>query len=114
MASAMDKLPASERSHVVPIFVTVDPERDTPQIIGDYVHAFGPEFVGLTGTPDAIASAEQEYHVYAAKHPLAHGDYAMDHSSVLYVMGPDGVFLGVINDGSKPAEIAQRLLAFGV
>jgi protein SCO1/2 len=114
MASAMDKLPASERSRVVPIFITVDPARDTPQIIGDYVRAFGAEFIGLTGSPDAIASAEQEYHVYAAKHPLEHGDYAMDHSSVLYVMGPDGVFLGVITDGAKPAEIAQRLVAFGV
>jgi protein SCO1/2 len=114
MASAMDKLPAAARSRVVPIFVTVDPARDTPQIIGDYARAFGPEFVGLTGSADAIASAEQEYHVYAAKHPLEHGDYAMDHSSVLYVMGPDGGFLGVITDGAKPAEIAQRLIAFGV
>jgi len=114
MAGALDKLPAGDRAHVVPLFVTVDPARDIPSVIGDYVHAFGPEFVGLTGSPDAVAAAEQEYHVYAAKHPLAHGDYAMDHSSVLYVMGPDGKFLGVIGDGTKPGDIAQRLLAFGV
>jgi protein SCO1/2 len=114
MAGALDKLPAAEKGHVVPLFITVDPVRDIPSVIGDYVHAFGPEFVGLTGSPEAVAAAEQEYHVYAAKHPLAHGDYAMDHSSVLYVMGPDGKFLGVIADGTKPGDIAARLEAFGV
>ena len=114
IAGALDKLPAADRAQLVPVFITVDPARDTPAVMGDYAHAFGPSFVGLTGSPEAIAAVEQEYHVYAAKHPLAHGDYAMDHSSVLYVMGPDGVFLGVINDGAKPAELAQRLRAFGV
>jgi protein SCO1/2 len=113
MAIALDKMPAADRARVVPIFITVDPARDVPSVIGDYVHAFGPEFVGLTGSPDAIAAAEQEFHVYAVKHPLEHGDYAMDHSSIMYVMGPDGVFLGVISDGAKPADIAQRLEAFG-
>jgi protein SCO1/2 len=52
--------------------------------------------------------------VFAEKHPLSHGDYAMDHSSIMYVMGPDGGFLGVISDGTKPADIAQRLRDFGV
>jgi protein SCO1/2 len=113
MAAALDILPAKERARIAPIFITVDPERDTPSVMGDYAHAFGPSFVGLTGSAAAIASVEQAYRVYAAKHPLAHGDYGMDHSSVLYVMGPDGHFLGVMDDGSKPAEMAQRLLAFG-
>jgi protein SCO1/2 len=114
IAGALDKLPAADRAQLVPVFITVDPARDTPAVVGDFAHAFGPSFVGLTGSAEAIAAVEQEYHVYAAKHPLAHGDYGMDHSSVLYVMGPDGVFLGVINDGAKPAELAQRLRAFGV
>jgi protein SCO1 len=114
IASAIDKLPVNARSRVVPLFITVDPERDIPAMIGDYAAAFGPEFVGLTGSPGAIAAAENEYHVYAQKHPLAHGDYAMDHSSIMYVMGPDGGFLGVIADGTKPGDIAQRLIAFGV
>ncbi len=113
IAAALDKLPAADRAKVAPIFITVDPTRDTPKIIGAYAHAFGTQMIGLTGSPEAIAAAEQEFHVYAARHELAHGDYAMDHSSILYVMGPDGVFLGVIGDGTKPAEIAQRLLAFG-
>jgi protein SCO1/2 len=114
MSAAIDKLPAAARARVVPVFITVDPERDTVAMIGDYAAAFGPEFVGLTGSPAAIAAAENEYHVYAQKHPLARGDYAMDHSSIMYVMGPDGGFLGVIADGTKPGDIAQRLVAFGV
>jgi protein SCO1/2 len=113
MASAMDKLPKASRARVAPVFITVDPARDTPALIGDYAQAFGSEIVGLTGSDAAVAAAEAAYHVYAAKHPLAHGDYGMDHSSIMYVMGPDGGFLGVINDGAKPAEIAQRLLDFG-
>jgi protein SCO1/2 len=111
---ALDKLTPAERARVVPLFITVDPERDTPAMIGDYVAAFSKDFVGLTGDRAAISAAEAEYHVYAEKHPLKHGDYAMDHSSIMYVMGPDGGFVGVINDGTKPVEIAQRLKAFGV
>ena len=111
---ALDKLSPAERARVVPIFITVDPERDTQAIIGDYASAFGKEFVGLTGSKQAIRDAAAEYHVYAEKHPLAHGDYAMDHSSIMYVMGPDGGFAGIINAGTKPADIAQRLKAFGV
>jgi len=113
MATAVEKLPTASRARVVPVFITVDPARDTPAIIGDYAQAFGSEMVGLTGSDAAVAAVEAEYHVYAAKHPLAHGDYGMDHSSIMYLMGPDGGFLGVIGDGTKPAEIAERLVAFG-
>ena len=113
MGSALDKMPKAARARVAPLFITVDPARDVPAVMGDYAHAFGPDFVGLTGSDAQVAAVEQEYHVYAAKHPLAHGDYGMDHSSIMYVMGPDGRFLGVISDGAKPAEIAQRLLDFG-
>jgi len=114
LATAIDTLPAADRARLVPVFITVDPERDTPKIMGDYAHAFGPEFVGLTGTPDALRTLEAAYHVYAEKHPLAHGDYAMDHTSIIYVIGPDGEFVGVISDDTKPPEMARRLQAFGV
>jgi protein SCO1/2 len=114
MALALDKLTPAQRAHIAPVFITVDPERDTPSMIGDYVSAFGTGFTGLTGSQAAITAAETEYHVFAQKHVLAHGDYAMDHSSIIYVMGPDGAFVGVINAGTKPEDIAQRLQAFGV
>jgi protein SCO1/2 len=99
---------------VVPIFITVDPDRDTPAIISDYAKAFGPEFVGLSGTQAQITAAEREYRVYAQKHPLKGQDYAMDHSSVIYIMKPDGDFSSVITDAASPAEMAQRLLSLGV
>ena len=114
IAAALDKLPAKDKARVVPLFVTVDPARDTPTVIGDYAKAFGPEFVGLSGNATEIGAAEREFHVYAEKHPLAHGDYGMDHSSIMYLMGPDGRFVDVISDGTKPAEIAERLQAAGV
>ena len=113
MAAALDQIPTADRAAVVPIFITVDPARDTAAMIGDYVQAFGPRFVGLTGTADEIGKAEAAYHVYAVKHPLKNGDYAMDHSSILYVMGRDGHFLGVVED-AKPAVMAQQLQKFGV
>jgi cytochrome oxidase Cu insertion factor (SCO1/SenC/PrrC family) len=114
MASAIDKLPAADRAKLVPIFITVDPDRDTPSMIGDYAGAFGPSFVGLTGSQAEITKAEDAYHVYARKHPLKNGDYAMDHSSILYVMGPDGVYRGVIEDNTKPSVMAQQMQNLGV
>jgi protein SCO1/2 len=114
LSAALDKLPAADRARLVPLFITVDPERDTPTMIGEYAQAFGTGFVGLTGSAAAISSAEAAYHVYAKRHPLKHGDYAMDHSSIIYVMGPDGAYLGVIPDNAKPVFMAQMLMALGV
>ncbi len=114
IAAAIDKLPVADRTRLVPLFITVDPERDTPDTLGEYAQAFGPAFVGLTGSAADIGRAEDAYHVYAKKHPLKHGDYAMDHSSIVYVMGPDGTYRGVIPDNTKPALMAQMLEELGV
>jgi protein SCO1/2 len=114
LASAIDKLPAADRARLVPLFITVDPERDTPDMMGEYAQAFGPAMVGLTGSAEQIAQAEAEYHVYAKKHPLKHSDYAMDHSSIVYVMGPDGSYRGVIPDNAKPVLMAEMLKNLGV
>jgi len=113
IGAALDKLPAAARQKLVVLFVTVDPQRDTPKVIGDYAKAFGPEFIGLTGTPAALAPVEQGFRVYAQRRILKGGDYAMDHSSIIYVMGPDGNFIGVLDDTMKPADIAGRLEQLG-
>jgi len=91
MADALDKLPKAQR--IVPVFVTVDPERDSPRVLKAYLNAFGPRFVGLTGDVKSVAAAARAYRVFYRKHPLAGGGYAMDHSSVIYLMGPDGRYL---------------------
>jgi len=113
MAEALGRMPAAARARVVPVFITVDPARDTAPVVGAYAHAFGPEFVGLTGSEAAIADVERKYRVYAQKHVLEGGDYAMDHSSVIYVMAPDGSFDAVLDDQMAPATMAQQLNKLG-
>jgi protein SCO1/2 len=113
IGAALDKMPVIARGKLVVLFVTVDPERDTPKVIGEYAKAFGPEFIGLTGTQAALLPVEQSFRVYAQRHELKGGDYAMDHSSIIYVMGPDGHFVGVLDDAMKPADIARRLEQLG-
>jgi protein SCO1/2 len=113
LAAGLDKLPAEARQHIRVLFITVDPGRDTPPVIGSYAQAFGPQFVGLTGSPADLAPVEASYHVYSQRHDLKGGDYAMDHSSIVYVMNPDGKFAGLLDDGLTPAQIAQKLQGFG-
>ncbi len=87
-ADALDRL-GKKAARITPVFITIDPARDTPSVMASYVKAFGPRFVGLTGTASQIASVAREYRVYYAKRPLPHG-YGMDHSGEVYLMGPDG------------------------
>jgi len=112
MAQALDKLGAESR-RVVPIFITIDPERDTPQVLADYMKAFGPNFVGLTGSAAAIKDAEKKYRVYAVKKPLdparPNAGYGMDHSSVLYLMGPNGKLISFYDEAISPDQLAKEL-----
>ena len=108
IAIALDEL-GSKRSAVRPVFITVDPERDTPEVLKAYVTAFDAPILALTGTPEEVAQAAKGYRVYYAKHPEAGGDYSMDHSSVIYVMDPEGRFTASFTHQSAPEEIAERL-----
>lgn len=98
-----------KRDEVRPVFITVDPERDTPDALKSYVTAFDAPILALTGTPEQIAKAAKGYRVYYAKHPEANGDYSMDHSSVIYVMDPQGRFTASFTHESSPEQIAERL-----
>ncbi len=109
VAQALDTLGA-KADRVQPLFITIDPARDTPAVMRTYVTAFSPRIEGLTGTPDEIAAVAKKYHVYYARHQEAGAqDYTMDHSSVLYVMGPDGGFLGIVRADQGPGGIARDL-----
>jgi cytochrome oxidase Cu insertion factor (SCO1/SenC/PrrC family) len=108
IAQALDKL-GGESRRVTPVFITIDPERDTPQVLGDYMKAFGPNFVGLTGSAAAIKDAEKKYRVYAVKKPLEKGGYGMDHSSVMYLMGPDGKMISFYDEAISPDDLAKDL-----
>jgi protein SCO1/2 len=108
LALAMDRL-GKERDKVGIVFVTVDPERDTPEAMKSYVASFDAPVTALTGTPEQVAEAEKAYRVYSAKRPTQGGDYDMDHSAVIYVMDPQGRFTATFTPDSSPDDIAQRM-----
>ena len=92
---------------VAPIFITVDPKRDTPAVMRDYVKAFDPRIIGLTGTSDQIAAAAKAYRVfYDASGP---NDELLDHSSFIYFMGADGKFAGFLSPDKTPDDIAAKI-----
>ncbi len=107
VAEALDDL-GDAAARVRPVLITVDPERDTPAVLADYVAHFHPRLVGLTGTPEQVAAAAQAYKVYYAKAP-SDGDYLMDHSTILYLMGPDGRYIRHFSHGDGADEIAAAL-----
>ena len=107
MATALDDLGA-KRGEVAPVFITVDPARDTPAVMKDYVGNFGAGITGLSGSPEAVAAAARAYRVYYAKRPKADG-YDMDHSSVIYLMDRQGRFLSNFTHETPPEQIAAKL-----
>lgn len=93
-----------------PLFITVDPERDTPQIMQKYVEMFHPRLVGLTGSPAQIEAAVKAYRVYAAKaQDDALSDYTMDHSSFTYLISHDNKLLAIYKIQDKAEDIAQDI-----
>ncbi len=114
MANAMDVL-GTDGANVVPVFISVDPERDTPAQIKDYVAAFHPKLVGLTGTPEQIAAVAKTFKVYFAKQPSAGAadEYQVDHTAFVYLMGPDGnlrsMFRGAASAEAIAVEIRNQL-----
>ncbi len=91
------------------LFITVDPERDTPAVLKDYLSSFDPRIVGVTGDDAAIAAAEKAYRVYAKKVPLDGGSYTMDHTAIVYLMNKDGRFVAPFNLKRRPEEAAADL-----
>ena len=107
MADALAKLgPAADQ--VAPIFVTIDPERDTVRYLKGYAEQFDPKFVALTGSAAQVAAAAKAYRVYYRK-ATDKGDYLMDHSSIVYLMGRDGKFLTHFTPDATPDQMADTL-----
>ena len=104
ITTAMDKL-GSDAAKVTPIFITVDPDRDTADVLKAYASNFHPRLVALTGSAAEIAAAAKAYRIYYAK--VGEGaDYSMDHSSIVYLMGPDGKYLGHFGMDATADDIA--------
>jgi cytochrome oxidase Cu insertion factor (SCO1/SenC/PrrC family) len=119
-AEALDKLGARARD-IVPIFITVDPKRDTPEKLKSYLSAFDagpsssrPNFVGLTGTDEEIDKAADGYEVYYKAHLDGRfggpEDYSVDHTGNVYLMSPEGKFVAYYSQGISPDELATDLM----
>jgi cytochrome oxidase Cu insertion factor (SCO1/SenC/PrrC family) len=109
MARALDSL-GPQGDKVRPVFITVDPERDTPENMAAYVNHFHERMVGLTGTPEQVREAAKAYKVFYKKvQGSGDADYVMDHTSVVYLMGPDGKFAGHFNHTTSPEEMAEGI-----
>jgi protein SCO1/2 len=110
IAQALEQL-GDKAKNVVPIFITLDPERDTPEAMGSYVKSFGPNFVGLTGSPEAIAAAAKAYRVSYAKveDKESAADYGVDHSALVYLMDPEGRYVTYFSYGLSADQMAEKL-----
>jgi len=111
IAHALDQL-GDDVNKVQPLYITVDPERDTPAKLKEYIASFHPKIIGLTGTAQQIASVAKEYQVYYKKGEMVdENDYIMDHSSLIYLMDPNGQFISTFNEEVDPAALVKGLRA---
>lgn len=112
MAQALDLLPAELAEQVVPVLITVDPERDTVEQLAEYAPLFHPRLVALTGSLEQITQTAKAYRVYFSKAGNGDSDtYLMDHSTFIYLMGPDGKYVRHFSHSAAPEEIAAGIEA---
>ena len=115
IATALEKL-GTDAAKMQPLFITVDPQRDTRKVLEQYTQSFDPRIVGLTGSSQQIDAVTQEYGAYAVRHKTGPGaeDYVLDHSTYLYVMDPGGKFVRAFDadtSGDRIADALRELLA---
>ncbi len=111
VSEVLEKL-GPDRTKLGAFFVSVDPERDTPEKLKDYLSSFSPQLTGLTGDPEAIAVIAKAYQVYYKKIPLEAGGYTMDHTATVYLMNKQGEFLARFNLDRRPEHAAEALRPF--
>ena len=110
MSAALDKM-GSAADRIVPIFISVDPARDKPEILKAYLSAFDTRFVGLTGSEEEIAAAVKAYRVYVQAHKEQGENYTVDHTGVVYLMDKAGAFLANYSLDMAPDKLAADLSA---
>jgi len=110
IAQALEALGARAGA-VQGLFITVDPKRDTPGVLTEYVKSFDPHLLALTGTPAQIATAAKEFHVFHERHDNDNGGYSVDHSASVYLIDPEGRLAKAITGDGGSKQIAAALSA---
>ncbi len=110
ISAALDKL-GPQSKNITPIFISVDPERDTPEKLAAYVKNFDDRIVGLTGTPEDIAAVARAYRVFYEKTPSEKtpSDYGINHTSIIYLMGPDGGYVAHFTPMTSVEQMVEQL-----
>ena len=112
LSKTMEVLKGDNRK-VVPVFITVDPERDTPSVMKAYLANFNPAIIGLTGSKEEIKKVEDEYNIYSDKQEKdSHNDYGFDHSAFIYLMNKQGRYLRHFTLDSTPKDIAEGIESY--
>lgn len=110
ISSALSRLEADETSSLQPIFVSIDPERDTPQVIESYLSGYSADWVGLRGTSEATKRALRDFRVLSFRNPTDHqGHYSMTHTSLVYAVGRNGQGLGTIDTSAEVSELVSAM-----
>ncbi len=97
---------------VTPVFITVDPDRDTPEVVRDFAEAMHPRMIGLTGSEEQVAAASKAYRTYYKAHPPVDGEYLVDHSTFSYLVTPEHGFLDFFRREVTPEEMADSIGCF--
>ncbi len=112
LSAALDRL-GPQADALAPVYISVDPARDTPEVMRAYLEGRYPRFTGLTGTQDQVAAAKRAFHVFAERRddPADPDGYAVPHTAIAYLIGPDGRYRTHFPDGAGEEAIASRLAA---
>lgn len=112
IAAVLKQLGPENAAKIAPVFVSVDPGRDTPKLIKAYTKMFSPAIIGLTGTDESINKVKADWKIYATKAPIGKdGDYTVNHSGFTYFRAPDGRLLGLFDTTDTPAKLVETIKA---
>lgn len=100
------------RNRLKTFFITVDPERDTQELLKTYLSSFDTNIVGLTGSVDAVAQTMKAYRAFARKVPMENGNYTMDHTSLVYLLDANGRFVSSLSFDQPPEELAKKISTY--
>lgn len=98
--------------NVTPVFITIDPERDTPEVVGEFAEVMHPRMIGLTGSPEQIKAASAAYRTYYKAHPKVDEEYLVDHSTFSYFVLPEVGFVEYFRRETTPDQMADKMACF--